>query len=371
MSAFGTKQTLAAQTGAVQTDLGNPIRGLPMPAVISSWHSPKPWGRQMRRREFITLLGSAATVWPVTARAQQSARVPAIGFLGAATPITWEEWVAAFVQRLRELGWIDGRTIAIDFRWAEGRSERYTEIGAEFVRLKVDVIVTVGIAVSALKQLTSVIPVVSAAASDPVGSGLVASLARPGGNVTGLSNQSAELVSKRCELLREILRGLRTIAVMGNPGYSAALLEMREVEAAARTLGLEIETAEVSRAEDISRAFVAFKTRVQAIYVCSDALMNANSVRINTLALGAHLPTMFATRSFVDGGGLMAYGTNNADLFRRAGDYVDKILRGAKPGDIPVEQPTKFDLVINLTTAKALGLTIPESFLLRADEVIE
>jgi putative ABC transport system substrate-binding protein len=291
--------------------------------------------------------------------------------LGAATLSTWSLWTAAFVQRLRELGWIDGRTIAIEYRWAEGRSERYTEIGAEFVRLKVDVIVTVGTAVPALKQLTSVIPIVFAAALDPVGSGLVASLARPGGNVTGLSVQATELVTKRIEFLREILHDLRRMAVMGDVGYSGVLLEMREVEAAARTLGLEIDTAELRRAEDISPAFDAFKSRVQALYVCTDALVNANSVRINTLALGAHLPTMFATRSFVDGGGLMAYGANNADLFRRAGDYVDKILRGAKPGDIPVEQPTKFDLVINLTTAKAIGLTIPESFLQRDVELIE
>ena len=324
----------------------------------------------MRRREFIALLGGAAA-WPSVTRAQL-ARLPTVGFLGAGTLSAWSLWTAAFVQRLRELGWIDGRTIAIEYRWAEGRSERYTEIGAEFVRLKVDVIVTVGTAVSALKQLTLAIPIVFAAASDPVGSGLVESLARPGGNVTGLSMQSTELVTKRCELLREMLRDLRRMAVMGNPGYSAGLLEMREVEAAARTLGLEIDTAEVRRAEDISPAFDAFKSRVQPLYVCADALANANSVRINTLALGAHLPTMFATRSpFVDGGGLMAYGPNNVELFRRAGDYVDKILRGAKPGDIPVEQPTKFDLVINLTTAKAIGLTIPEAFLQRANELIE
>jgi putative ABC transport system substrate-binding protein len=324
----------------------------------------------MKRREFITLVGSAAT-WPLAARAQP-ARLPTVGFLGAATLSTWSLWTAAFVQRLRELGWIDGRTIAIEYRWAEGRSERYTEIGAEFVRLKVDVIVTVGTAVPALKQLTSVIPIIFAAALDPVGSGLVASLARPGGNVTGLSAQSTELVTKRIEFLREILHDLRRMAVMGNVGYSGVLLEMREVEAAARTLGLEIDTAELRRAEDISPAFDAFKSRVQALYVCTDALVNANSVRINTLALSAHLPTMYSTRSpFVDGGGLMAYGPNNADLFRRAGDYVDKILRGAKPGDIPVEQPTKFDLVINLTTAKAIGLTLPESFLQRANELIE
>jgi putative tryptophan/tyrosine transport system substrate-binding protein len=324
----------------------------------------------MRRREFVTLVGGAAA-WPLATRAQP-ARLPTVGFLGAGTLSAWSIWTAAFVQRLGELGWIDGRTIAIDYRWAEGRSERYTEIGAEFVRLKVDVIVTVGIAVSALKQLTSVIPIVFAAASDPVGSGLVASLARPGGNVTGLSNQSTDIVTKRCELLREILPDLHRMGVLGNPRYSAILLEMREVEAAARTLGIEIDTAEVSRAEDISLAFDAFKSsRVQAIYVCSDAWMNANSVRINTLALGAHLPTMFATRSFVDRGGLMAYGANNADLFRRAGDYVDKILRGAKPADIPVEQPTKFELVINKTTAKALSLTIPPTLIERADELIE
>ena len=322
------------------------------------------------RREFITILGGAAA-WPFATRAQP-AKLPTVGLLGAGTLSAWSPWIAAFVQRLRELGWIEGRTIAIEYRWAEGRSELFSEIGAEFVGLKVDVIVTVGTAVPALKQLTTTIPIIFAAASDPVGSGLVASLARPGGNVTGLSMQSTELVTKRCEFLREILPNLRRMAVMGNAGYPAVLLEMREVEAAARSLGLEIDTAELSRIEDISPAFDAFKSRVQALYVCADALVNANNVRINTLALGAHLPTMYPTRSpFVEGGGLMAYGPNNADLFRRAGDYVDKILRGAKPGDIPVEQPTKFELVINLTTAKAIGLTIPESFLLRADEVIE
>jgi putative ABC transport system substrate-binding protein len=325
----------------------------------------------VRRREFITLIGGAAAAWSRSACAQQR-KLPTVGILGAGTLSAWSVWVAALVQRMRELGWIEGRTIAIEYRWAEGRSERYTEIGAEFVRLKVDVIVTVGTAVPALKQVTSEVPIVFAAAVDPVGSGLVASLARPGGNVTGLSMQATDLATKRCEFLREIVPGLRRMAVMGNAGYSGALSEMREVGATARTLNLEIETAELRRAEDISSAFDAFKNSVQALYVCADAMVNANNVRINTLALGAHMPTMYPTRSpFVEGGGLMAYGPNNADLFRRAGDYVDKILRGAKPGDIPVEQPTKFDLVINLTTAKAIGLTIPEAFLLRADELIE
>ena len=325
----------------------------------------------MRRREFITLLGGAAA-WPLVARAQQSTKLPTIGLLGAGTLSAWSHWVAAFVQRLRELGWTEGRTIAIEYRWAEGRTERYAEIAAEFVRLKVDVIVTVGSAVTTVKQATAAIPIVFAAAADPLGSGLVASLARPGGNVTGLSMQSTELVTKRCELLREILPDLRRMAVMGNAGYPAALLEMRDVTAAARSLGLEIDTAELRRAEDISPAFDAFKGKVQALYVCPDALVNANIVRINTLALGAHLPTMYPTRSpFIEVGGLMAYGPNNTDLFRRAGDYVDKILRGAKPGDIPVEQPTKFELVINLTTAKALGLSVPPALQARADEMVE
>ena len=324
----------------------------------------------MRRRDFTRMFAGAAA-WPLAARAQQSAKLPTVGFLGAGTLSAWSLWVAAFVQRLRELGWTEGRTIAIEYRWAEGRTERYAEIASEFVRLKVDVIVTVGSAVATVKQATTVIPIVFAAAVDPLGSGLIASLARPGGNVTGLSMQSTELVSKRCELLREVLPDLRRMAVMGNAGYPAALLEMREVEAATRTLGLETDTAEIRRAEDISPAFDAFKSRVQALYVCGDALAFSNNVRINILAVGARLPTMYPTRSLVEVGGLMAYGPNNADLFRRAGDYVDKILRGAKPGDIPVEQPTKFDLVINLTTAKAIGLTIPEAFLLRADELIE
>src|SRR5215471_8204035 len=333
---------------------------------------PEASGATMRRREFIKAVTASAVAWPLAASAQQSAKLPTVGLLGAGTPTSWSLWVAAFVQRLRELGWTEGRTIAIEYRWAEGRAERYAEIAAEFVRLKVDVIVTVGSAVTTVKQATAAIPIVFAAAADPLGSGLVASLARPGGNVTGLSMQSTELVTKRCELLREILPALRRMAVMGNVDYPAALLEIRDVTAAARSLGLEIDTAELRRAEDISPTFDVFKSRVQALYVCPDALVNANLVRINTLALGARLPTMYPTRSpFVEAGGLMAYGPNNTDLFRRAGDYVDKILRGTKPGDIPVEQPTKFELVINLTTAKALGLSVPPSMQARADEMIE
>jgi len=326
----------------------------------------------MKRREFMTLLGGAVATWPLAARAQQPAQLPTIGFLGASTPAIMGQWVAAFVQRLRELGWIEGRTIAIEYRWAEGRSARANEIAAEFVRLKVDVIVTHSAElVVAAKQATSVIPIVFGLAADPVGSGLVASLARPGGNVTGLSVQGTDLAGKRFELLREIVPGLRWLAVIANAGASGAVLEMREAQAAARALGLEVATPEIRRAEDIVPAFEALNGHAQALYVASDPLLYANRVRINTLALGARLPTMHATREYVEAGGLMSYGANYPDLFRRAGDYVDKILRGAKPADLPVEQPTKFDLVVNLITAKVLGLTVPPTVLARADEVIE
>jgi ABC-type uncharacterized transport system substrate-binding protein len=291
--------------------------------------------------------------------------------LGASTPSGWTRFVAAFERRLRELGWIDGRTVTIEYRWAEGRSERYTEIAAEFVRLKVDVIVTVGGAVAAAKQATTLIPIVFAVALDPVGSGFVASLARPGHNATGLSAQSPELAGKRLEILRELLPSLRRLAIIANVGYAAAALEMGEVQAAARTLGLDAVTLEIRRTEDIAPAFDALKGRTEAVYVVTDALLFTNRTRIHTLALAARLPTMHANREYLEAGGLVSYGPDYADLWRRAGDYVDKILRGAKPAEIPVEQPTKFELVVNLTTAKALGLTIPATFLLRADEVIE
>jgi putative ABC transport system substrate-binding protein len=206
---------------------------------------------------------------------------------------------------------------------------------------------------------------------DPVGMGLVASLARPGGNVTGLAINQPDLAGKRLALLREVVPGLRRLAIMANVEYPFAVLEMAELETAARTLGLDVARFEIRRAEDIAPAFEALKGRAEALYVVADALVTTHRIRINTLALAARLPTIHGVREYVEAGGLMSYGPNFADLFRRAADFVDKILRGAKPGDIPVEQPTKFDLVINLTTAKALGLTIPESFLLRADEVIE
>jgi len=326
----------------------------------------------MIRREFITLLGgAAASAWPLAARAQQAGKLPTIGFLGSSTLSAMSQWTAAFVQRLRELGWVEGRNVAIEYRWAEGRADRLSEIAAEFVRLKVDVIVTGQSSVPALKQVTSVIPIVMAVANDPVGGGLVATLARPGGNVTGLSLQTPDLAGKRLELLREVVPGLRRLAVLANVANAATAPEMGEVATAARTLGLEVVTLGARRAEDIAPAFEAHKGRADALYVTADGLFNTHRVRINTLVLGARLPTISGWREFVEAGSLMSYGANYPDLFRRAGDYVDKILRGNKPGDLPVEQPTKFDFVINLTTAKVLGLTIPESMLLRADEVIE
>jgi putative ABC transport system substrate-binding protein len=326
---------------------------------------------QLKRRDFISLLGGAAA-WPLAARAQQPAKPATIGFLGGSTALVLRGWTDAFVQRLRELGWIEGRTVAIEYRWVEGRRERAMELAAELVRLKVDVIVTQSTpAVLAAKQATPVIPIVFASAGDPVGTGVVASLARPGGNVTGLSGQAADTTAKRIELLREVVPHIRRVAVMGNSGNPFNVLEIDEVRSAAHMLGLEAITLEIRRAEDIVPAFGALGGRAEALYVGGDPLLIINWTRINTLALGARLPTISTFRDYAAAGGLMSYGPNFPELYRRAAEFVDKILRGAKPADIPVEQPTKFDLVVNLITALALGLTVPPTLLARADEVIE
>jgi putative ABC transport system substrate-binding protein len=324
----------------------------------------------VKRRAFITLLGTAAA-WPLAARAQQVGKLPTIGYLGASTPSFDTERVGAFVQRLRELGWIEGRTIAIEYRWSEGRTERYAEIAAEFVRLKVDVIVATGAAVPAAKQATSVIPIVFPVAGDPVGARYVDTLARPGGNITGLSLQQTDVASKRVELLREAVPALRHLAIMANVDNVNALRELGEVQAAAGAFGLAATTSEIRRAEDIVPAFEALKGRADAIYVVAEPLVFTNRARIHTLAMAGRLPAIYNSREYIEMGGLMSYGPNFPDLFRRSADVVDKILRGAKPADIPVQQPTQFDLIVNLTTAKALGLRMPESFLLRADKVIE
>jgi putative tryptophan/tyrosine transport system substrate-binding protein len=325
----------------------------------------------MRRREFITLLGGAAVAWPHAARAQQPAKLPTIGYLSSATPVTQGPWLTAFVQRLSELGWTEGRNVKIEVRWAEGRTDRAAEIAAEFVALKVNVIVTSGGLVPTAKQATSTIPIVFTSALDPVASGYVASLARPGVNITGLSLQSTDTVGKRLEFLREVVPDLRRLAIMANAGNPGNVVEMREAQEQAQMLGIEVTTSEIRRAEDIALAFDALKDKAQALYVVSSPLTTTNRVRINTLALGRRLPVIYSDREFVEVGGLISYGVDFANMYRRAADYVDKILRGAKPGDLPVEQPTKFDLTINLTTAKALGLTIPDKLLALANQVIE
>jgi putative ABC transport system substrate-binding protein len=324
----------------------------------------------MRRREFILAL-PGATALPFALHAQHASKMPTIGILGSATEKVWAPWIAAFVQRLRALGLIEGRTVAIEYRYAEGRHDRMLEIAAEFARIKVDVILTAGTSVPSIKQVASAVPTVFALSVDPVGTGLVASLARPGGNVTGLTTQSADIGTKRFGLLREIVPRLNHLAIIANVAYPDAAQEMNEVVLAAGKLGIGISRLEIRTAADIHPALDALQGRADALYVCTDSLVTSNRLRINTLALAARLPTMHAERGYIESGGLMSYGPNYPDLFRRAGDYVEKILHGTKPADIPVEQPTKFDLVINLTTAKSLGLRIPETFLLRADEVIE
>ena len=325
----------------------------------------------MNRRAFIALLSGAAA-WPIAARAQQAGRLPTIGFLGAGTPSPYKQLTAAFVQRLRELGWIEERTVAIEYRWAEGRSERLPVVAAEFVRLKVDVMVMEGTpATLAAKQATSIIPIVFPVSGDPVSAGLVASLARPGGNVTGLSIQQTDLAGKRLELLREVIPGLRRIAMISDPTNSSTVLDLRAALTAAHTLNLDAAVLETRSGEDIASAIEALNDRPDALYVVGSPLMFANRLLITDLALTAHLPTVYGQREFVEADGLISYGPNFPDMFRRTAEFVDKILRGTKPSDIPVEQPTKFDVVINLKVAKGLGLQIPDKLLALADEVIE
>ena len=326
----------------------------------------------MRRREFVRAILGLATAWPLTLRAQQP-KPPTIGYFGATAAVAEKSRTDAFVQRLAELGWIEGQTVAIDYRWAESQTERFPEIAAELVQHRVDIIVATSIAaVLACKQATTVIPIVFPLAGDPLATGLVASLARPGGNVTGLSNQGADLAGKRLEVLREVNPGLRRFAVLANAEYPGRISEIADIQTAARTLGLNIAVFEIRPAGDVSPVFDTMrKDGTEALYVVGDTFMNSNRARISTLAIQARLPTIYVAREYVEAGGLMSYGANIPHLFARAAELVDKILRGTKPGDIPVEQPTKFELVINLKTAKALGLIVPATLVARADEVIE
>ena len=324
----------------------------------------------MRRREFITLLSGAAVAWPLAPRAQPGAKVSTVGFIGTSAS-GFSAWTAVFAKRLLQLSEIDHRTVAIEYRWSEGRPERVAEIAAEFVQQKVDLIVAYGGAAVTLKKATASIPIVFAPAVDPVGIGLVTSLSHPGGNATGLSIQATEAAGKRLELLREVVPKLGRLAILFDGGYAATVQEKDEVQDLARTLGLEVVPQEIWRAEDIASAFAALKGKADALYVTENALIFTNRETIITLALSAQLPTTSTNADIARAGALMSYGPNFPALFLRAAEIVDKILRGTKPGDIPVEQPTKFDLVVNLKTAQALSLIIPDKILALADEVIE
>lgn len=325
----------------------------------------------MRRREFITLVGGAVTALPFAVRAQQPA-VPVIGLMGVDSAAAQSRMTAAFVQRLRELGWTEGRNVIIEYRWAEGRTERFAEIAAEFVQRNVSIILTHNTPPTlAAKHATSTIPIVFATAGDPVETGLVSSLARPGGNVTGLSSQASDIVGKRLELLRQAVPGLRRLATIADIGNPWAAFDLSVTKDAARTLGIEVTSFEIGRPEEIDSVFGALRGRADALYVLHVPLLFANRVRIASLALDARLPTLCLVREYVEAGGLMSYGPNWPNMWRRAADLVDKILRGAKPAELPIEQPTEFELIINLATAKALGLEVPLQLQQLANEVIE
>jgi putative ABC transport system substrate-binding protein len=311
---------------------------------------------------------------PLGAGAQPTGKAPRIGILHPGTPAATSHLFEAFKQGLQEHGYVDGQNIVLERRFGENKAERISEVGAELVRIKVDVIVTAtDVGIAAVKRQTQTIPVVMANSTDPVETGFVASLARPGGNVTGLSMIAPELSGKRLELLREVVPGLARVAIMWNPDVQGAVLDYKETERAARSLRLQLQSVEVSRAADLNRAFsVLTNGHAQALIVVAlSPLIFANRGQIVSLAKKNRLPSMYGGKEFADAGGLMAYGPSSTDLWRRAATYVDKILKGAKPGDLPVEQPTKFELIINLKTARALGLTIPQALLQRADQVIQ
>jgi ABC-type uncharacterized transport system substrate-binding protein len=325
----------------------------------------------MKRREFITFLGGTI-VWPLTAHAQQTFKLPVVGYLAAQSEAADRPRRAAFAQRLAELGWVEGSNIKVEYRWSDGVIARVDEIMPEFIHLPVDVIVIGGDSYAlAAKRATSTIPIVFPAVGDPVGDGLVASLARPGGNATGLSLQLPDTAGKRLELLREIVPGLHRVAILFNAADPQVNAELGAAQAAAHTLNLDPIRSEIRPGEEITAAIDQLKGRAEALYVCTDPFANSIAARINALALAARLPVVHSFRVNAATGGLISYGPDILDLYRRAADPVDKILRGTKPSDIPIEQPIKFELFINLKTAKALGLTIPPSLLALANEVIE
>ncbi len=328
----------------------------------------------MKRREFITLLGGAAAAWPLTARAQQpAAKVPRIGFLGNSTAELEANLVGPFRDGLRALGYEEGRNIVIEYRWAEGKYERFPALIAELIALKVDVIVTAGTPASlAVKKATTSIPLVMVAVGEPVATGLVASLGRPGGNITGLTSMSSEMEGKRLELLKEVVPKISHVAVLWNAASPIQAIEEGEVRAAAQVLGMKMLSLGVRTQEEIEDALaVIVRERPGALLVLADRLFLHHRTHIMDFAAQHRLPGVHAYRELVEAGGLMSYGPSYADMHRRAATYVDKILKGAKPADLPVERPVKFELVVNLKAAKEIGLTIPPTLLGRADQVIE
>ena len=325
------------------------------------------------RRELLIALGAGALAWAGAARAQAPAKVRRMGFLSPWTPGDSAPWQHAFRLALRDLGWIEGKNISIEYRYAEGRYDRLPDLAADLVRLKVEVIVTsVPPDAVAAQKATRAIPIVMAAGGDPVASGLVESLARPGGNITGLSQMGQELAGKRLELLKEMVPKLSRVAVLLNPQGVGSPLTWKELQLPARRLGIQLHSLEVRGPDDFDQAFeAATRARAGALFITGDPVIVTNLKRIVDFAKKSRLPSIFHFSEFADAGGLVTYGPDRADLFRRAATFVDKILKGAKPGDLPIEQPTKFELVINMKTAKALGITIPQSILVRADRVIE
>jgi putative ABC transport system substrate-binding protein len=326
----------------------------------------------VRRRELITLLGGMAA-WPVVTRAQPSRKVPRIGVLLPGTPASFSLRTKAFLEGLRDLGYVEGQTIAIEWKWGQDRVEGLPQLAAELVGRNVEVIVTGGTqAAKALKGATGKIPIVMAIVGDPVAAGLVDSLARPGGNATGFSIVAPDLSGKRLELLREIVPDVSPVAVLLNTKNPQSQFELKETRTAAGTLGLQLHAIQISPDDTLEQAFAAMSNAsARTLIVLTDPILFSQRKRIVDLAAGHRLPAMYFFQEFAKEGGLVSYGPSDLDLYRRSATYVDKILKGAKPGELPVEQPTKFDLVINLKTAKALSLEVPPTLLARADEVIE
>jgi putative tryptophan/tyrosine transport system substrate-binding protein len=324
------------------------------------------------RRKFIATLGGASLAWPPAARAQQPGKLRTVGYLGSGTATVQSQFALAFAQRMRELGWIEGKTLAIEYRWGEGRNDRFDAYATEFVKLGVDAIVTSASApVLAAKRATAIIPIVFAANSDPVGSGLVESFNRPGGNITGVSAQSADTPGREIEFLRQLMPGLRRLAIIANATSPGSMFEMKSAETAAHALNLQAETFALRGPDDIAGAFDKIAGHADGIYAVPDPLISTIRPQLIAMALRARLPSTFGSRDYVEAGGLMSYGANITDSFRHAADFVDKILHGARPADLPVEQPTKFEFVINRKTAESLGLAVPPNLVALADKVIE